>query len=90
MALEDAIVLAKCIRDIPDLSKAFTTFEELRKDRVEQIVKMSLQYGELMKASNSIKRMFRDKMLSAMLNKSVVKKLDWLFSYKIDWDEKIK
>ena len=90
MALEDAIVLAKCIRDIPSLSKAFTTFEELRKDRVEQIVKMSLQYGELMKASNSIKRMFRDKMLSSMLNKSVVKKLDWLFSYKVDWDEKIK
>ncbi|MGI9566326.1 MAG: FAD-dependent oxidoreductase [Nitrosopumilus sp.] len=90
MALEDVVVLTKCIRDISNLSDAFTKFEELRKDRVEQIVKMSLQNGELMKASNPIKKMFRDKMLSAILNKSIVAKLDWLFSYKVDWDEKIK
>lgn len=90
MALEDAIVLSMCIRDISDLTYAFTKFEELRKDRVEQIVKMSLQNGELMNASNPIKKMFRDKMLSVVLNKSIVKKLDWLFSYTIDWNKKIE
>ena len=90
MALEDAIVLAMCIRDIPHLTHAFAKFEELRKDRVEQIVKMSLQNGELMNASNPIKKMFRDKMLSIVLNKSIVKKLDWLFSYTIDWNKKIE
>lgn len=90
MALEDAVVLAMCVRDICNLPDAFAKFEELRKDRVEQIVKMSLQNGELMKASNPIKRMFRDKMLSTILNKSLVKKLDWLFAYKVNWDKKIK
>ena len=90
MALEDAIVLAMCIRDVSNLPHAFTKFEELRKDRVEQIVKMSLQYGELMNASNPIKKMFRDKMLSVVLSKSIVKKMDWLFSYTVDWNKKIE
>ncbi|MGH1522182.1 MAG: FAD-dependent monooxygenase, partial [Nitrosopumilus sp.] len=90
MALEDAIVLTMCIRDVSNLTHAFAKFEELRKDRVEQIVKMSLQYGELMNASNPIKKMFRDKMLSVALSKSIVKKMDWLFSYNVDWNKKIE
>ncbi len=36
MALEDAIVLAKCLRDLPDAERAFAAFETLRKDRVEK------------------------------------------------------
>ena len=90
MAMEDAVVLAMCLRDIPTIQLAFSTFEKLRKERTEKVVKLSIQYGDLMNASNPIKKMFRDKMLSTVLNKSIVKKLDWLFSYKIDWYEKIK
>ena len=90
MAMEDAVVLAMCLRDIPILQQAFSIFEKLRKERTEKVVKLSIQNGDLMNASNPLKKMFRDKMLSTMLNKSIVKKMDWLFSYKIDWDEKIK
>ena len=90
MAMEDAVVLAMCLRDIPTIQLAFSTFEKLRKERTEKVVKLSIQNGDLMNASNPIKKMFRDKMLSTVLNKSIVKKMDWLFSYKIDWNEKIK
>ena len=38
MALEDANVLAKCPRDLPDVEKAFATCERLRKGRVEELV----------------------------------------------------
>ena len=41
MALEDSVVLAKCLRDLPDISRAFTTFEELRRPRVEGLVAAS-------------------------------------------------
>jgi FAD-dependent urate hydroxylase len=34
MALEDAIVLTRCLRDAPDAERAFAAFEALRKDRV--------------------------------------------------------
>ena len=37
LALEDAFVLAKCLRDIPDASRAFSTFERVRRSRVEPI-----------------------------------------------------
>ena len=33
MALEDAMVLAKCLRDIADLEQALTTYEQLRRER---------------------------------------------------------
>src|SRR5579859_7450364 len=35
LAMEDAIVLAKCLRDIPDHALAFATYERLRRERVE-------------------------------------------------------
>ena len=38
MALEDAAVLAQCLRDAPAIPEALTLFEELRRDRVERIV----------------------------------------------------
>ena len=37
MALEDAVVLAQCLRDVPE--HAFPTFEGLRRERVERVVK---------------------------------------------------
>jgi FAD-dependent urate hydroxylase len=39
MALEDAVMLAKCLRDCPSAPAAFATFEALHRDRVERIVK---------------------------------------------------
>ncbi len=39
MALEDAAVLAKCLRDMPTIPEALELFEKLRRDRVERIVR---------------------------------------------------
>lgn len=39
MALEDAAVLAQCLRDMPAVPEAFALFEKLRRDRVERIVR---------------------------------------------------
>ena len=38
MALEDSVVLAKCLRDLPDPASAFAAFEGLRRERVEKLV----------------------------------------------------
>ncbi|MGQ4403593.1 FAD-dependent oxidoreductase [Streptomyces hayashii] len=35
MALEDAVILAKCLRDLPDLAAALARYEALRRPRVE-------------------------------------------------------
>ena len=41
LAIEDAVVLAKCLRDLPDTRHAFTAYERLRRGRVEKVVKYS-------------------------------------------------
>ena len=41
MALEDSVVLAKCLRDLPDPMAAFTAYEQLRRERVEKLVAAS-------------------------------------------------
>jgi 2-polyprenyl-6-methoxyphenol hydroxylase-like FAD-dependent oxidoreductase len=46
MAIEDSIVLAKCLRDVPDTSAAFTAFEELRRNRVERVVRYGKRSGD--------------------------------------------
>ena len=38
MALEDAVVLAQCLRDRPDWPQAAARYEQLRRERVEDIV----------------------------------------------------
>ena len=37
IAIESAVQLARCLRDIPDLSTAFATYEQMRRPRVEKI-----------------------------------------------------
>ena len=46
MASEDGIVLAKCLRDMETPKDAFEKFQELRKKRVEKIVKFGRRNGE--------------------------------------------
>ena len=41
LALESALELARCLRDIPDLATAFAAYEALRRPRVEAIAAMA-------------------------------------------------
>ncbi|MER6425146.1 NAD(P)/FAD-dependent oxidoreductase [Streptomyces sp. NPDC001137] len=41
MALEDAVILAKCLRDTPDTDTALTLYEDLRRPRVEHNITVS-------------------------------------------------
>jgi FAD-dependent urate hydroxylase len=39
LAIEGAVVLAKCLRDLPGTRQAFPAYERLRRGRVEKVVK---------------------------------------------------
>jgi 2-polyprenyl-6-methoxyphenol hydroxylase-like FAD-dependent oxidoreductase len=86
LAMEDAIVLAKCVRDLPVLEDAFAAYEQLRRDRAERVVKFSRQRGNNKAASNPIARWFRDLLLPFFL-KSLANSaaLDWVYTYAVDW-----
>src|SRR5918995_7230289 len=38
LAMEDALVVAKCLRDIPDTGRAFAAYERLRRERAKKVV----------------------------------------------------
>ena len=91
LAVEDAIVLAKCLQDVPDLSQAFATYEQLRRARVERMVKHGRNAGQGKVITNPIAVWLRDLLtpffLKLFANPAA---LDWVYSYTVDWEEKVQ
>jgi 2-polyprenyl-6-methoxyphenol hydroxylase-like FAD-dependent oxidoreductase len=85
MAIEDAIVLAKCLRDFPGTREAFAAFENLRRARVERVVAHGKRSGDG-KSPGPVGALIRDLMMPMIL-RQVEKKnaLSWMFDYRIDW-----
>lgn len=88
MALEDAAVLAKCLRDFPDTERAFVTFEALRRDRVEALSKEARRNGSRKAPTNAFTRSVRDLVLPFFL-KLGVKNAQRAYAYNVRWDEKV-
>ena len=89
MAIEDAIVLARCLRDMPDIRQAFAAYEKLRRGRVERIVAHGARTSNS-KAAGPIGRVLRDLMMPAILKRVANGgSLAWMHDYHIDWNEKV-
>jgi FAD-dependent urate hydroxylase len=89
MAIEDAVVLARCLRDLPDTTQAFAVYERLRRRRVERIVAHGARTSNS-KAAGPVARVIRD-MMMPMILKRVANggSLAWMHDYHIDWDTKV-
>lgn len=88
LALEDAFVLAKCLRDLPNPPTAFAAFERLRRARVEKVHKASRQTGNQKAPTGWLGRKIRDLVLPLFLRKGA-QATDWMYSYPFDWAEPI-
>lgn len=85
MAIEDAVTLAHCLRDIPDTTAALRTYERLRRERVERVVNTGARMlGP--KNPGPLLRMIRDWAISRQARKP---DLDWLHLHHIDWDSEL-
>lgn len=85
LAIESAVQLARCLRDLPH-EQAFAAHEQLRRARVERIIAMAARTNSD-KAAGPIARVFRD-LLMPVTMKMLAKpeKMAWQFDYRIDWD----
>lgn len=88
LAMEDAAVLAQCLRDIPAVERAFARFENLRRDRVETMVKAARRTGNQKAPSNGLTRSLRDLVLPFFL-KMGVKSAERAYAYHIDWNQTV-
>lgn len=88
MALEDAAVLGKCLRDLPGSEEAFAAFQNLRKARVEAVVEQARRNGSR-KIPHPVMGWVRDLALPFFL-KSGMQEATRTYGYKIAWDEEVK
>lgn len=87
LAMEDAMVLAQCVRDVPDVRAAFVRFEKLRRPRVDAIFKEA-QRQSSRKAPTPLSEWFRDRMLPFFL-KFGAKAQTRSYAYRIEWDQRV-
>ena len=89
MAIEDAVVLAKCLRDIPETEAAFAAFKALRQQRVERVVQHGKRSGDG-KAQGRVAAMIRDLVLPTLVRKMVASNsLAWMYDFRIDWPARV-
>jgi 2-polyprenyl-6-methoxyphenol hydroxylase-like FAD-dependent oxidoreductase len=84
LALEDAMVLAQCLRDIDDPERAFTAFERARRRRVEEIVRQSRRNGNGRTVSGPVREWFRDRMLPFLLRLGE-RAQERQYAYRVNW-----
>jgi FAD-dependent urate hydroxylase len=86
MAAEDAVVLAKCLRDLADIPAALAAYEGLRRKRVERIVAQGARTGRA-KTQGPVGRVVRDLTLPLVLRLLVTERSQaWVQGHHIEWD----
>ena len=88
MAVEDGVVLARCLRDAPDVAAALGSYERLRRERVEAAV--ALGAGSLRRAHErgpkQLLRRLADRLLSHVPGAHPVAGPKWVHDHHIRWD----
>ena len=88
LAMEDALVLAKCLRDLPDTERAFAAYELLRRQRAEKIVAYSHRIGTSKTISNPLGVWIRDLVMPIALKRFASPAAHaWIYTYHVNWDE---
>ena len=87
LALEDAMVLAQCVRDIDVPEHAFAAFERARRRRVEAIVKQSRRTGSAKAVSGPIGEWIRDRVLPLFLRLGT-KAQERHYAYRVNWEQR--
>ena len=88
MALEDAMVLAKCLRDVPEAAQAFAAYERLRRKRVERFAQEARRNGARKAPTNPVARGIRDLVMPLVL-KVAARNAARGRDHKLDWDAKV-
>lgn len=89
LAIEDAVVLARCLRDVPDVGQAFATYQALREDRVRKIYLNARRVNQG-KAAGPVGRVIRDLLLPVLTKKIAKPEANqWLYAYRVDFDRAI-
>ncbi|HLF61018.1 MAG TPA: FAD-dependent monooxygenase [Acidimicrobiia bacterium] len=89
LAVEDAVTLARCLRDLPDPEHALGVYESLRRNRVERIVDWGASMNNT-KRRGSVAWALREFVLPQIFKKASgparLEEMSWMYRHHIDWD----
>ncbi|MFG1811891.1 FAD-dependent oxidoreductase [Streptomyces sp. NPDC049040] len=88
LAIESAIELARCLRDLP-YPEAFAAYEGLRRPRVEKIIAATTRKNSA-KAAGPVGRVVNAWMLRIFARLVKPERMAWMFAHRIDWDATVK
>lgn len=89
LAMEDAVVLAQCLRDLPDHRQAFSRYQELRWQRVKEIFDAAVKVNNN-KAAGPIGRRVRDAVLPLIFKLTDPARAQAaVHDFTIDWDSQV-
>ncbi|MEA5359652.1 FAD-dependent monooxygenase [Amycolatopsis sp., V23-08] len=89
MAIEDAVTLGKCLRDVPDVGQALATYEGLRRERVEAVVAQGKRNGDD-KVIGPVGRVIRDFFIKRAFAKPQTEDPNaFMWNHHIDWAAKV-
>jgi FAD-dependent urate hydroxylase len=89
MAAEDGVVLAQCLRDLPEVPQALAAYERLRRSRVERIVAQGARAGSA-KTPGPVGRALRDLALPLVFRFLVTdRSTAWIYDHHIDWADPV-
>ncbi|TCP69879.1 FAD-dependent monooxygenase [Baia soyae] len=83
-AIEDAVVLAHCLKNNPSVHKAFSEFEAKRLKRTETISRYSRLVGKMAQVDNPFLSLLRNTLLKRIPKSVNRKQLEYL--YKVDFN----
>ena len=89
MAMEDAVVLGQCLRDIDDPARALATLAHLRRPRTDKIVALGAKTASS-KAAGAVAAAMRDAFMKFGFRFFYKpESAAWLLRNHIDWDERV-
>jgi FAD-dependent urate hydroxylase len=89
LAMEDAVVLAQCLRDLSPHEAAFAAYERLRRPRVERVVRASARVSNA-KVAGPVGRALRDALMPLALRFVATSTSQaWLHGYHLEWNSTV-
>jgi 2-polyprenyl-6-methoxyphenol hydroxylase-like FAD-dependent oxidoreductase len=90
LAIESALELARCLRDLEDPSAAFATYEQVRRPRVARIAREAAQRNRHKAAGPMVTAIMNLVMRLAVKTIMTPEKMfGWVHGYRVRWDERI-
>jgi 2-polyprenyl-6-methoxyphenol hydroxylase-like FAD-dependent oxidoreductase len=90
LAIESAMELARCVRDIQDPSAAFAAYEQLRRPRVTRIAREAAKRNRHKAAGPVVSAIMTLVMRLALKTVMTPEKMfGWVQGYRVRWDERV-